>query len=255
MTAIVIAKQRDRIHLATDAASYTSDSSVVCFGSKVHTLPHWPGAISVSGIAVAQPILAVELGQKFATFDDVIEGAQEALPGILEPYHLPRGATIYLVGISAKQGPVAYTFRTDDSLPATGTREDAESSEYWGSAAFELVPVGDLCVMPNPADQVVPANFTGIRRDDDLETALWSLRKILTMQRATILPEGVGSIGGWGMVTSISADRIEQRIVVRWPADTVGAPLQPMPTDWTTWHRFNPRPGERRKRHGLRLVQ
>jgi hypothetical protein len=42
---------------------------------------------------------------------------------------------------------------------------------------------------------------------------------LLTTQRHTSLPEGMGGIGGFGQVTTISADGITQRIIQRWPAD------------------------------------
>jgi hypothetical protein len=71
---------------------------------------------------------------------------------------------------------------------------------------------------------------------------LWSMRKVLAMQRHMKRPDGLGGIGGFGQLTSISADGITQRIIERWP-DVLGAPLRPGPIDWTRWHADNPKPG------------
>jgi hypothetical protein len=48
--------------------------------------------------------------------------------------------------------------------------------------------------------------FNGIGRI--IESAKFSIaRPLLTMQRHTSLPEGMGGIGGFGQVTTISAER------------------------------------------------
>lgn len=52
----------------------------------------------------------------------------------------------------------------------------------------------------------------------------------------------IGGIGGFGELTTVSADGITQRIVERWPADALGAPLRHGPLDWAQWHRDNPKP-------------
>jgi hypothetical protein len=68
------------------------------------------------------------------------------------------------------------------------------------------------------------------------------MRKVLEMQRNTKLPDGMGAIGGFAEIVTISADGIYQRVVQRWGADQVGAPLKPDPIDWAKWHSDNPKP-------------
>jgi hypothetical protein len=75
------------------------------------------------------------------------------------------------------------------------------------------------------------------------------------MQREISLPAGIGGIGGFAELVSVRLDGISQRIVDRWPADKIGAPLHHSPIDWPQWHRDNPKPGvSRRKANKLHLV-
>jgi hypothetical protein len=57
------------------------------------------------------------------------------------------------------------------------------------------------------------------------------------------LPDGIGGIGGWAELTSVSAEGGTQRIIERWPEDTIGAPQHHGPIDWERWHTDNPKPG------------
>jgi hypothetical protein len=68
------------------------------------------------------------------------------------------------------------------------------------------------------------------------------------------LPADIGGIGGWGELTSISKDGIEQRVICRWPSDRLGAPLVVEPIDWAAWHKANPKPHAEAKRK-LRVVR
>jgi hypothetical protein len=250
MTAIIIAAQRKRgcIHVAGDSAMYLRDQTVVAFGSKFLTVPHWPGVITSTGNSAIVPHVGWTLAQLFSTFDELVAGVSDALPRLVEDYvalqerhGIRSGADLYFVGISAERGPEAYAIKTDDELPPGTTREEAEASEHW-APPFTLLKLPDLVMTPVPTDQVVPANYEGIDLDDDPEQVTWSLRKILEMQRRMTLPEGIGGIGGFGQLATVSADGVTQRLLQRWP-DQLGTPLRPPLIDWDEWHRDNPKPG------------
>jgi hypothetical protein len=247
MTAVIIAAQPElgRIHVATDAALYTRDQTVVAFGTKVHTVPHWPGLVTTAGNAAATPLFGWSLAQNFLTWDDMVVGAEAILPGLARSYGLPTGADVLLAGVSAERGPEAFCFRLDESLPLNSSRQEVEASPFYDEP-FKLVKLPDLVMSPAPYDQVIPANYEGLEPVCDSETLVWSLRKILTMQRHMALPSGIGGIGGFGALTTITREGIEQRVIERWSQDRIGTPVRPGSIDWDRWHNNNPKP---RKQH------
>jgi hypothetical protein len=241
MTANIVLSQHDCIHVANDSAFYETPDRVDSFAPKAFPIASWPGVIVGTGIEGAPTLLSIKLPQAFRTFDELVEGAEFRLPQLVNDYQLPY-ASIILAGISAERGPEAYSFRTNDDYPTWIPEEKITASKYEGTRPCELVKLGALVMNPVPADQVQAANWQGVKSDAPLDDVLWSLRKLLEMQRHTVLPDDVGGIGGFGMVTSVYADRIEQRVIVEWPEDQIGVKLRPAAVDWDAWHRDNPRP-------------
>jgi hypothetical protein len=248
MTAVVVASQPNHgcIHVAVDAAIYKRDQEVTAFGTKTYSVPHWPGVVVSVGGAALSPLVGWSLAQHFGSWDELAEGAENLLPSILSAWQTELGpqlsssGDVILAGVSAERGPEAYSFRTDDTLPLTATADEMAGSDLY-DAPFKLVKLPDLVMTPVPHDQVEAASYEGLDADADEATVLWSLRKILEMQRHMVLPDAIGGIGGFGQVTTISASGISQRVIQRWP-DELGAPLRPEPIDWKAWHKENPKP-------------
>ncbi len=243
MTAINFVAQPKHgcLHVGTDAAVYDATGIVHGFGTKVLTVPHWPGLITCLGNAAAYPIFGTYLALEFASFDDMIGGAEAMLPLIAEQVGLPTGADIILAGISAKRGPEAWMFKTDNRVPITNTREEAEASPFFPEP-FKLVRLPNNVQTPVPADQVIPANFEGFDVDADPAVVVWTLRKMLEMQHRMELPAGVGGVGGFAQLTTISEAGISQRLLQKWPEDRIGQCIKAPPIDWARWHRENPKP-------------
>lgn len=253
MTAVVIAAQPNRgcIHVATDAAIYNrNDQCVVRFQSKVYPVPNWPGLVTATGNVGAASHFTWWLTERFQTWDALIEGVESALPDIAAKFTYGLGADIILAGVSERRGPEIYSFRTDDSLPLTATREEVEASDCYAEP-LKLVRLPDVVMTPVPADMVIPAHYEGIEVDGDPDAVIWSLRKIIEMQRHTELPAGIGGIGGFATVATVSRDGITQRMMQRWPEDRLSTLLRPAPIDWKRWHRDNPKPGSEKR---LRVV-
>jgi hypothetical protein len=243
MTAVVIVAQprHGLIHFAGDAAMYQNDQTVTDFGCKAFPIAHWPGLVTSAGNSAMVPLFGWSLSQEFASFDAAVESAEQRLPVYAERYGLPNGGQFFLVGISSR-GPEAYVCRTDDALPPGVTVAQAEASGYWADARYKLIRLPNVGMSPVPNDQVLAANYEGIDPDDDPETVVWGIRKMLEMQRQTKLPDGIGGIGGFAQLTTISGAGITQRILQRWSADRTGALLKPAPIVWAHWHRDNPKP-------------
>jgi hypothetical protein len=244
MTSLICVAQPRRgiIHFVTDAALY-QNRIVTAFGTKTTTIPQWPGIVSTAGNAAAASLFAHTLSQQFATWDDLIEGQTELshLSGIVEAWGLSH-ATILLAGVSAARGPEAFTFQTTTTPPPGVSAEEYEADPYFADA-YKLVKLPDVIATPVPPfETVLAANFDGIDLDADPELIVWSMRKVLAMQRHMSLPNDIGGIGGFAELTTISADGITQRIIQHWPEDKIGAALHHGPIDWDRWHAANPKP-------------
>jgi hypothetical protein len=197
------------------------------------------------GNALGATLFAHELAAAFSSFDEMVSGAEAILSDICycrSPVQISTAANIVIAGISAERGPEIYTFSTKDEVPPMTTREEHEASPGY-AAPFKLVKLPCDVLSPIPDEQTkLAAGFEGFDPDADAETVTWSLKRILEMQRRMPLPKDIGAIGGFGEMTTISADGITQRVIVRWPEDKIGAALHHGPADWPEWHRLNPRP-------------
>lgn len=244
-TVVVCQPRHSLVNVATDAAMYRQDQSVVAFGSKVAPIAHWPGCVTGLGNAAAVPLFAWQLAQQFASWDEMVANGADAmsrLADITESYGLNH-ASVLLAGISAQRGPEAYTFQTTVELPPGTTREEAEASPYF-QPAYVLTKLPDVIMSPvTPPEISIAAAYEGIDTNADPETVVWSIRKVLAMQRAMPLPDGIGGIGGWAELTTVGADSVTQRVIERWPNDKTGAPLHHGPIDWDKWHADSPKPG------------
>jgi hypothetical protein len=246
VTAIICVAQPKRglLHVLTDAAHYR-DGAVVSFANKSATLPQWPGIVTATGSAFNTTLFRSGLAEKFATWDEMIAGAEAELPQMVKDYGLS-WSTVVLAGISKERGPEIYQFSNDAPLPAHISQEEVDACPYFGTP-YKLMRLPDVIMTPPvPAETVVAADFEGIDVEADPELVVWSMRKHLVMQRYMPLPDDIGGIGGFAELTTISAEGVTQRVIDRWPEDKVGAPLHHGSIDWDRWHADNPKPGMRR---------
>jgi hypothetical protein len=251
VTAIICVAQLKHglLHVLTDAALYR-DGAVVSFANKSAPLPQWPGIVTATGSAFNTILFRAGLAEKFATWDEMIAGAEGELPQMVKDYGMS-WSTVVLAGISKERGPEIYQFSNDALLPAHISQAEVDACPYFGEP-YKLMRLPDTIMTPPvSAETVIAANFEGIDVEADPELVTWSMRKHLAMQRAMPLPDGVGGIGGFAELTTVSAEGVTQCVIERWPEDKVGAPLHHGPIDWTQWHADNPKPGMSRLRRDM----
>jgi hypothetical protein len=92
---------------------------------------------------------------------------------------------------------------------------------------------------PAPIEMVNAAQFEGVDVDAHPEVVIGQLRKLLEMQRHAIYPGCGHKIGGYGQLTTIRPDGIEERRLQEWPEDKIGELIQPRPISWPAWNAAN----------------
>lgn len=258
MTANIVVTQPNRgcIHVATDAAIYSAEEAITAFSTKVTTIPHMPAVITSMGNAGAHVLFGNSLAKRYATFDEMIRYAECELPDLHAAYELPNGASVVIAGISKERGPEAYMFQTETIVPPMNTREELDAHPLY-DVPFKFVKLPTFAIMSPvpPSEMSIAANYEGIDVDADEASIMWSIRKVMNMQRQMALPQG-SFIGGHVEVTTVSADGIMQRVIERWTTDKLGNAARPAPIDWKQWHRENPKPGTNVSNlHQLRAVR
>jgi hypothetical protein len=248
MTAInvVCQKQRNCIHVVSDAASYNPDGIIGGFVTKTFTVPHWPGVLAVRGTGSAGPRIGYLLSLNFGSFDALIDGIEAMLPSIVAAIEIPSPVEIIIAGFS-ERGPESYVIETSAETPIGVSDEAFAAMVADGSGycpePYVLQRLPAITAGPPPHDEVImAAQFHGFKEDDDPEIVIAGLRKVVEMQRQSLFDGGIYWVGGFAQLTTIRPDGIEQRILQHWPEDRVGQLIRPTPIDWAQWHRDNPKP-------------
>jgi hypothetical protein len=87
---------------------------------------------------------------------------------------------------------------------------------------------------------IIAADYEGIDVDGHPNVVVWTMAKLLEMQRRTRFTSGHFCVGGWGQYTLIKPDGIAQYVMQRWPEDRVGELIQPQPMNWARLNATKP---------------
>ncbi len=255
MSAINVLRTKDVVHIITDAAAYDEDGVLQAIKPKCYAMPHMPAALATRGPSRATDIIAMCLGALFRDFDELVLGIEYQLPLIVEQTdelrseYAPR-IELILVGWSAERGRPETYFMQTESNPWQPEHGETLAGELQNPEPFKLQQQPECLISPNvdPEDMVeanksLSRNVNGI---DELDPAIDGLRllEVQRQQRRALVPGGAEAhwIGGFGLLTSVRCDRVEQRVIGRWP-DEVGQPILPEPVDWEIWNREHRLPG------------
>lgn len=247
MTAIniVCVKRLNALFVVADAARYRPDGVAVGFGTKIFTVPHWPGVVALRGAAVASPIVGDELAEKFATFDELVDGIEGVLPEIIRAWSLQNQHVELLIGGWSRErgAPESYVIETTSELPVATTEADAAQAEHL-PAPFTLHSLPACVDGPAVTDMelIIAANWEGVDVNAPAETIAWSMQKFIEIQRQAVWSDGIHWIGGFAQLATVTPGGVSQKILTRWPEDRRGELLKPTPIDWKEWHKENPKP-------------
>lgn len=247
MTAINIVKQRDRVHVITDAAYWRADGTVICFGPKMFPLPNLPAVIATRGPTTA----LFEFGLRFSefkSFDDMVDRIEDVLPGIydtcLQQFGEQLGAMVnvdlILAGWSAARNkPEAYFIHSEPNFCPSEERaaELLADGDVINPDAFELQELTAPVVFAPTVlhEKRAEAGFDEYANERDYPTMLGHMRKLLELQRREVGNwDGVEfhAVGGYATIATVTKDGIEQSVFHRWPEDKIGELIQPGPLDF-----------------------
>jgi hypothetical protein len=226
----------------TDGATYSADGIIRGLGQKVFTATSWPGLVAGRGTAIATVILGQALSWRFSTFDQAVAGVQNALPELVALYGLDQSDELILAGWSEDRSQAeSYVIYTGDDLPEGMDEDDLDKLVQAGGirppAAFELIKLPAVVAGPLLGAEITEASgYRGINANDDYEKVISGLRLLIECQRHDnfIGDGGKHLVGGFAQLTTVWPDKIEQRILHRWP-DVIGELINPGPIDWTAF--------------------
>lgn len=201
-----------RVQLATDAASYLADGTIVAFTRKVHVVDGHPVAITARGDTSLTPhwIDRVDALVKQAGFDVAMAMLGDSLPHLREEYE-GLDVELCIAGIGAA-GPGVYTLRTREE-----PGEDVEPFKLHRSASTVVCGVDASAWHQSIIDS---------RRFDlfAVEIANQARRK---QASGTADGRRHASIGGHLDVTTIDARGVRTETVHRWPEDKIDSTIDP----------------------------
>lgn len=224
MTAInlVCCPKANCIWIGTDAASYSDDGVVRGIASKISPIAAWPAVIANRGMVGVSEIAARVLPELFSNFGEMIAGIETELPRIVAKFKFKHSAELIMAGFSAR-GPETWFIKTAND----------PKGPYWPAPNI-LIQMPNVCMGPVPCpDLVQTARFAAEPENDDPGSVARWLVQLLELQRHSEF-DGKHWIGGFGEVTTLTPDGIEQRMSQRWPEDRIGERIKPRAADWTS---------------------
>ena len=245
MSSALVLRQRNSVHMMTDACSYQAPSGILRAVnlSKCLAMPTLNAAVSSTGPSENSALFCMGLMKRFSSFDEIIEFGEEALPEMFEDLSERfRGndaiSSLYLIGWHERQGrPAAYSMElwTDDSSQLERVLENSPRKARERFKFKEELLAGT----PLPGRDLLDAAGFVIHEDDERFVPEIDLLHIMEVQRHEEI-EGAYWVGGAALLTSIDRRGITQRVVHRWTEDEIGKPIRPRPIDWKQWRRNHP---------------
>lgn len=243
MSAILVLRQHDSVHMMTDGAAYEQPSGIMHSVDlkKCFAMPEISAAVSCTGPATLSGYWGYRLPEVFDSFDDLVATGNDRLPSLFEEYAdaMREGdafSTFYVIGWHAGAArPAAYCM---DMWTDSSSRIDQVLAN--GHAAGTTVPQRFKLAEQLAAGTPIPAadrmTAAGLKIADDVNRMdpEIDLLHLMEVQRHEKI-EGHHWVGGNAMLTSIDRHGVSQRIVHTWSEDEVGKVIEPPPIDYKAW--------------------
>lgn len=223
MSAINIIRMPDAVYLFTDAASYAGDGTLGEISQKVWPIAHLDCAVACRGPALWLPLMASRIGARFRTFEELVAGLVDFLPGALRHVEIfgacefGPGFELYLAGWSHERG--------------RGESYFLSSADRYGVTAWELRELAEASFAPCDAEleEALTAGRVVLPETwGPLDLGLYVMERQRRMRASHPgLPEPVHGVGGFAQATTIMPGCISTTILARWPEDHPGEKIAP----------------------------
>ncbi|WP_066715916.1 MULTISPECIES: hypothetical protein [Hyphomicrobiales] len=215
MTAANIITQPDAIHMFCDGAHYLGDGTLGAVSSKAHLLPHLHAAAVCRGPSVFMDMLAPEIGRRFETFAELVDGIVDLARDVFER----EADTLALCQVGA-----------DFDLFIAGWLGDQPAAYVLASHSTSVEPwilhqLGPISIAP--FDDALSAALEAAEPATDVldaGLAVMELQRSLRGQNAGHGAAMVG-VGGHCQYVRITPESIQTAIVRRWDEDWIGLRL------------------------------
>jgi hypothetical protein len=197
MSAIIIFRRDDVVHVATDGLTFGEDC--VHLDQKAYVVPHVPFVLATRGVADATHAYGMLFQYAFKTFDELVAGIETLLPTMQsmflrqvgpEPCWQSRNSQLAIAGWSQeRQRCEAYLIRGGEERPNI-------------FPPWKLMAVKDLMFAPPPSEDV-PFDPDHVERD---------ILALMEAQRRDCT-----GVGGYCQLTLLTEHAVTQRILRRWP--------------------------------------
>ncbi len=204
MSAFDVIVMPDSVHVVSDGAAIDADGRISFIAGKVWPIPHLNAVVAVRGPSMAGPFIGPTVGSNAKSYAE-LKGTAAAVirTGVcaLEPMWVSAPLADKMDFVFAgwsEAGPDAFIVCSHDR---------------WGPA-WTNIQLGGLVNIPG--DQAIVDSLDLSNVDPERDGV-----RMLEMKRAS--PDYF--VGCFGQLTSIYRDRIESKIIVRWPEDVIGKRL------------------------------
>jgi hypothetical protein len=249
MSAVNVVRQRDAVHVISDASVYDLDGYLQFFMPKTYALPHHPAVIATRGPSRSSDIIGAGVAALFQSYDEMVDGIEAALPDLIDQHQNALGAgrrhtriDLIMAGWSNRaNAPQSHMIQNE----ANDWRPDSDLGEgiklQSDVAAFQLCELDELIVSPTiPQADIVAAvehgpHFSGVEAMDPEVHGLMML-ELQRAQRCSLAPGRPEChwVGGFAMISTVTQAGVTQRAFHRWN-DEIGTQIAPEPINWKQW--------------------
>ena len=241
MTAIFVVKQRNSVHMMTDGAAYLRPSGVITSVDlkKAVAMPALHAVVACAGPSDLGAFYGKCLPTLVSSFDELVDRADDLLPRIFNQFtdYLRGGdacSTLYLIGWhreTDQPGCYAIDMWSEGGAQIERVRGNANAGQ---SDGVPRLVAQDACGTPMPAPAAASAAGFRLPADNEDINPEIDLLHLLEIGRQERI-QGAHWVGGNAMLTTLTRDKIDQRIIHTWDEDVVDAVLAPRPVNWKSW--------------------
>lgn len=227
-------------------------------------VPRINAAVHTRGPENLAILAAHEIEPNFESFDQ-LAGSLESFARAFYERHEARCLStgqpeteMVVVGWSnARSAAEGYLIRMAPEKSAF-EREPAFAASNMAAPSFTKLELDELCGAPDVSFEEMRDSGFPFRPIPELDAV--DLLHMFHLQRLKVCPpletrKWFHAVGGFALLTTVRENETTQRILARFPEDTVGELISPKPIDWPVWFKKHPRSATAAPRPAMNRAQ